>query len=392
MLKRAEVNVSTVNIRRKRIVTLSVIIVIVVGLSFLFTNRKVRAVFDNAHYLYVLYRVENELLMSSPAGRYYRALFWKSNDELIRIAYQYPENNAVLFSVADTYMPAMEALVNGQGDKITLNAEQVAAAQAEFEWLASVAEPPLQQDIQGELARFQMQTFVGMTAQQAWDYINANWVPRTPEEQAMSELTTQSPPTPDYDAIKLEYTVDGNVGFFYPVGWELTSPDPGMDPANRTIFIDPPGADTSGRPSIDRITLHVWPLPAEEQGSLEAASSYPQESGYTVLWREDLLINDLHGTRYVWGKPGDNAILYARLYSETEQVAIQLFVRIKNPDDLKVFGYRYTLGTEYVAFERILSGIRVVSSPTETPMLTGTATFFAPSETSIYSVTNTPTP
>ncbi|HTX91010.1 MAG TPA: hypothetical protein VMC09_07310 [Anaerolineales bacterium] len=385
-------------LQKKHAIILAVVLLVVLALSLLLTNQKVRAMYGNAYKIFVLYRVENELLMGTPAGRYYRTFFWKSNDELIRIYYAYPEKSNDMFTVIDMYMPALEALLDGRGDTVTLSAEQVDAAQAEFEWLESVAESPLREDIQGELERFPMQTFTGMTAKQAWDYINANWVPRTPEEQAMSEMMTKSPPTPDYQATKLDYAVEGEVGFFYPSGWTLSASDPGADPVGRTVFIDPPGVDSSGSPSVDRITMQIWSLAADQQDTLDPARSDPADDGYAVLWQETQQLGDLHGARYVWGQPGGDSILYARLYGETEQIAIQLSAKIKNPDDLRVFGFRYTLGTEYAPFNSILYNIQVVGLPTETPqptltpfptetpipvLPTGTGTFF---------VTETPTP
>ncbi len=367
------------NTKNRLIAILAVVAVTAAGLLLFFTNRRVRAVFDEAHIIFVLYRAENELMLSTPAGRYYRALFWKSNDDLIRIASQYPENDSEFYTVVAMYTPAIEALLNGKGDRITLTAKQVEAARVEFEWLASVAEPPLRKDIQGELDRFPMENFIGMTAQQAWNYINEKWVPRTPEEQAMSEVTTHEAPTPDIAAIKMDHADLTDIRFDYPAGWSLISSEVGSDPSSRTIFIEPPESGPFEGPSVDRITLRIWPLALDQQGSLDPALSEPAGDSNTVLWRQDLQMDGLRGVKYVWGKPGGPAVFYARLYSEERQLAIQLSVPIRDPEHLQVYGYRYTLGTEYVPFYLLLSSLQLPSEHAEIPVPTRTLIPFTPS-------------
>lgn len=357
-----------INNQRRRVVLLTIFIVVVacILLSFLFSVKKVRALFDGAHAVYVMYRVESEIMLPSPAGRYYRALFWRNNDELMRIQSNYPENNDVLWDVTVAYIPAMEALVDGKGDTVTISAEQVDALEAELNWLASVSETDLRQDIQREQARFPLQIFAGMTVQEAWDYINANWVAGSPEEEALSEISTSSPPTPDFASTSLDHYTEGNISVDYPAGWSVSSSGSEADQADRTIIFSPP----DGSAQSDALRLHVWPLPPGEENSLDPSLSQPAEDGYRVLWQNPLAVGNLRGVRYVWGQPDGKAVLYARLYSQEDQLAIQLSVDIKDPENLKIFGYRYTLGAEYAYFNRVMDSLKVLSLPAVSP--TGT--------------------
>jgi hypothetical protein len=110
---------------------------------------------------------------------------------------------------------------------------------------------------------------------------------------------------------------------------------------------------------MDIITLRVWNLSPDERGALEPSLSEPVGAGYSVLWQEEQSVGDLPGVRYVWGKPGEAAILYARFYAEAQQQAIQLSVNLKDPVGLSIFGFRYTLGTTYSHFNQMLAHLKV---------------------------------
>jgi hypothetical protein len=327
-------------------------------IALLVSTRSAHALFSDAHGFYVLLRVDSELLRQTPAGRYYRALIWRGNDELIRLHYQYPEQDVHLFEALDLYIPGLEALMEEKGETVTITAEQVNALVERLDWLASVAEDPVRSDILRERERFPLTMFVGMTMQAAWDYINANWRPNSPEEQALSEFSTQAPATPEYiSPVELsQYTLNG-VSIGYPEDWSARPADPNPDGNVSTVFFDPP-ADSAYDPQADIITLRVLNLSPDERGTPEPSFSEPAGDGYAVLWQEGRTVGNLTGVTYVWGNLDETAVLYARFYAE-QQLAIQLSVNVKAPSDLKVFGFRYMLGANYFHFGRMVNSLKI---------------------------------
>jgi hypothetical protein len=347
---------------KKRSIIIIVIVIFLGSLAFLLTTRPVRAMIKMAHSTYVLYRVQNELMMKTPAGCYYRALIWQSNDELIRLHYLYPENDVALFNALDGYIPALEALVDGKGDSVTINADEIDALQAELDWLVTVCNDDFRQVIERESRRFPLQTFIGMTARQAWDYINTTWQPLTEEELRLSEYSASEPPTPDPDAVKMEHIDYQYIAIDYPAGWSVMTGGSGADQGVLAL-------DFNSDQSEGSVKLRAWALPIEQKASLDPANSQPVEEGYGVQWQEDLVVGALHGVRYVWGKPyGSGAtMLYARLYDEPRQIAIEMATEIKDPAGLKVFGYRYTLGAAYAYFGCMVASLKILDMPIATP-------------------------
>jgi len=249
--------------------------------------------------------------------------------------------------------------MDGKGETVTITAEQVDALAERVDWLASVAEDPVRSDVLRERERFPLEMFVGLTMQEAWDYVNANWQPNSPEEQALSEFSSPSPmiPAPDSLVGLSQYSLSG-ISIDYPENWSVRPADPEADGNVSAVFFDPP-ADSAYDPQVDVITLRVWNLLPEERGTLDPSLSEPAGDGYTVLWQEERTIGNLQGMTYVWGNLDETAILSARFYAEEQQRALQLSVKIKNPAELKVFGFRYTLGTHYFHFDRMLSSLKI---------------------------------
>ena len=134
---------------------------------FIFGIGKANAAYSKIHAANVLLRVESEIMQKSPAGQYYESLFWKHNDELIQIAFSAPEQDIEFWWVTLSFVPGLEALLNGDGNKVKITAEQVRGLKSQLDWLASVGSPSLKEDIQKEEDRFPLESFVGMTMDEA---------------------------------------------------------------------------------------------------------------------------------------------------------------------------------------------------------------------------------
>jgi hypothetical protein len=97
------------------------------------------------------------------------------NIMLIRIYYPRPEQFEELIRVTLLYIHHFEALLEGRGDEVWISQEQVDELENLFNWIASVSNQELREDIQREKSRTPLQDFVGLSMNEALDYIENAW-------------------------------------------------------------------------------------------------------------------------------------------------------------------------------------------------------------------------
>jgi hypothetical protein len=128
-------------------------------------------------YFSTMSKVQNEFLPSTLAGQYYEAIFYRNLDEINEIY-----NNDLFHASVITFprllrfYPGIKALVNGEGDTVKITSEQVNALQAELNWLLERCKPNLCRDIRSIEDRLSLISFIDMTYQEAWDYINLEYI------------------------------------------------------------------------------------------------------------------------------------------------------------------------------------------------------------------------
>ena len=147
---------------------------------FLIRTRPVQATLGYMHIFSIYLRVETEIMQKTPAGQYYESLFWKHNDEVMQIMQAHPEHNEAFLQALIVFVPELEALLNGDGNKVYVTAKHVESLQAELDWFASTGSPALQEDIKREQQRLPLDQFVGMTMSESLDFINSTWSPDSP--------------------------------------------------------------------------------------------------------------------------------------------------------------------------------------------------------------------
>ncbi|HKG54429.1 MAG TPA: hypothetical protein VKB04_09215, partial [Anaerolineales bacterium] len=98
-----------------------IFVILLTFLAIFFTHvDSVQATFSNMHVATVLFRVETEIMQKTPAGSYYRSLFWKHSDELVQIFLNHPENEEEFWRVNRLFIPGLEALLNGEGNTVRI--------------------------------------------------------------------------------------------------------------------------------------------------------------------------------------------------------------------------------------------------------------------------------
>ena len=142
----------------------------------------------------LFYRVRDELLSLTPQG-----------NNFIDLYYQYgPEIGALLLADSDLYQegvgllqiwePKLRALVDGEGNTVTISQAEVDAIENFLLNLEAVASNGLRIVLQNERMNLDIQGFVGQTMSQAWAEINAAETP-TPTSTLTPTPTATATPT-----------------------------------------------------------------------------------------------------------------------------------------------------------------------------------------------------
>jgi hypothetical protein len=308
---------------------------------FISQINKVSAAFDDIHAVYVLLRVEKEIMQKSPAGQYYESLFWKHNDELMKISASYPENNQEFWRVTRMYIPGLEALLDGDGDSIRITEEQVQGLKTELDQIASMGSSVLREDIEKEQERLPLENFIGMTMTEALDYINSTWTPDASVEKAF---------VPDSNGEWAYYILD-TVYIEYPGSWYIQKP--GVE-ENMIYFL--PSLESPEEWSTGIMKLRVLNLPVEIKDQYNRSVSYAQD----VQWQNHILLPDFQGDEFVLGDPNAPVMLLdSFLYNEERQVAVELWLMFKESETAESAGYPEAINQKYGYYQHMVESIRI---------------------------------
>ncbi len=142
---------------------LAAVLAIVLAGSIFFTARAL----DYRDVIDTYWRVHDEVLLPTEAGRRYIDIFWKYSPELCVLGSTYPEvmeEGKVLILQFD---PLLRALVDGEGDQVVITKELVDRLEAYLDLLGQVGSPDLRAAIQSERARTPLRELIGMTFEEA---------------------------------------------------------------------------------------------------------------------------------------------------------------------------------------------------------------------------------
>lgn len=154
---------------------LFLLIAIISIVLFIFKPDVVYAMQSLAQLAKTLYRIDDEILGSTGFGKYYSELYWKHNSELIRIYRSNPDQFENSIHLVQLYIHHLEALLDGRGNEVRISQEQVNELENHLNWIASVSSPELREDIEREQSRTPLQGFVGLSMNEALDYIKNTW-------------------------------------------------------------------------------------------------------------------------------------------------------------------------------------------------------------------------
>lgn len=332
------------------------------------------------HVVDVWQRVWNEILQYTPSGQYYEVLVLRHSEEVQALTSNDPVHIMRLWQVAEKFVPGMQAMLDGKGDTVQITKEQISALKAELEWLASVGSESLRVDIQSELQRLPLEKIVGMTMNEALNYINAN-VSAPPTVEPTPIAVGTSTPTPvsigqcvagyDPDCLaeptlvpesdgQWAYYVLNGVYFEYPSRWRVELW------ADRTEILSLiPTDDSPEGAMMDDIPVFAGVFPDAIIDVEYNPLTYPQTAWLrpAPFWNRLVSLPDLTGSEFLWADTWDTSYIYveAILYDPNTQIAMGLLMAFKNDPPNELVHEPDFVREQFPNFWRIMSSLRIGS-------------------------------
>ena len=120
----------------------------------------------------LLYRVRDEIMNQTPEGQRLVSLYYTYAPKIAELTYADPNLYDQGLGVIELFVPNLQALVDGQGNTVTITAGQVAEVRAFLDELLTRGDAELQGVIQSEMDRRPLESMIGMTMDEAWNYTN----------------------------------------------------------------------------------------------------------------------------------------------------------------------------------------------------------------------------
>jgi len=327
----------------KRARWIVVVMVLAVSLTMaLAQTNVVRAAITGAHAFEVYMRLETEIMQKTPAGRYYESLLWKHNDEIMQIMNAHPEHNKELLNATLLFVPELDSLVNGDGDKAYVTAEHVESLQSELDWFASLGSPALQEDIARESERLQLDHFEGMTINEAWDFINSSWSPDAVVEKTL---------VPDSDGLWAYYIHNG-VYLEYPSSYNLQVSETEKD---YVYFMPSTGMPENWNPCV--VKVRILNIPVAEKDANNPRSWYAPD---TIVWEDAVQNAEFPGIEFISSKPNLTTMgFHAFQYNQENQLAVDIWVfAYENPQG-ESLDYSAMVNQRYEYFQHMADSLRI---------------------------------
>ena len=307
--------------RYKSRITITAIVLI-----FLLTSplkNSVIALYNTAHAVEVFLRFDAEILQKSPAGQYYRNLLMKHGEEQYQIVNDHPEHLDEFWKVVEMFVPGVEALVNGEGDTVRITREQMDRLRDEWEWESQFASPSFRGAVEMELKRLPLEKFVGMTMNEAWNFVKTKWASAPEIENSMPGCNL----SPDSYCVKLapvenpngefSYYIFNRIYFEVPNAWKVL--DGGFANDYRFLLIIP-SPDSLESQHLQYINIY---------GGDNIAKAKQELGMYmngVAAWEQSISTPDFEGVEFI--TKGDIALLNVVLFNEEETLVAGIFTPI----------------------------------------------------------------
>ncbi|MCS7178337.1 MAG: hypothetical protein RML46_03885 [Anaerolineae bacterium] len=123
---------------------------------------------------YLFNRFRSELLASNSTGQHYMNLGHTYWNELVRLIWYDETMYRLTWRVIDLYSPAIEALLDGEEEKVRVSQEMVDEMLRFLTEMESRATPELREIIRRERAKVPWEKMVGLSVADAWEALQMN--------------------------------------------------------------------------------------------------------------------------------------------------------------------------------------------------------------------------
>jgi hypothetical protein len=120
----------------------------------------------------LFHQVRDQIMASSPQGRYYRGLYNAFSPEFLQITAQNVGLLGEINQAIQAWTPAFRALVDGQGDQAAITPAMIERADELLAAYESKAGPELAAIIRQEMDALDLQSFAGLTMDEALAKVN----------------------------------------------------------------------------------------------------------------------------------------------------------------------------------------------------------------------------
>lgn len=296
------------------------LIAVTIVLMLLVANSQpVQGMFFDMNILVSLWRFEKEVLQASPAGQYYEGLAWNHIFEAIRIVRENPEHLDNIHSLAYLTLPHLDALLDGEGDTAVITEEQVKAVQTEVNWWMSVASPSFQADIQKTVELYPLETFIGMTMNEAVEYVNARFVE-----------TVEKPNLVNGTDGKWASYVFKEVYFEYPSSWYVQVEGDRYEHSHLRII---PFTESGEQWDTGVTSFEAWKVLPDSRGPVYLH----REIDYVnAIWEEPVTVDGMEGYyfSYDWSHIGLFRKVISILYNQEKKIKVRVTVNLFNPEGM----------------------------------------------------------
>lgn len=351
-----------------------IVVTVLAILSVLSQVDYVQATFSDMDMFTVMLRVESEIMQKTPAGQYYDSLFWKHSEELMQLIDANPGKYEELVRVNRLFVPGLEALLDGKGDEVRITSEQVEGLKVQLDWFASKASLALQDDIQKESQRLLLDDFVGMTMNEAWDFINSRWTPDMVIDQTLVTSSVIQPtvvPEPELSRVTyfpesqtLVPDSDGKWAYYVCKGIYLEYPAThyfDISESDADCFIQfMPFTSEPLEWNPRSIMVYVSEIPATKKDLLNPSAFYPAGS---IPWSSGIQHGEFEGVEYIVNSSNEPGMdIHAILYNQKNQLIVGIQIHIN--EDLQISDhsdYSALINQRYEDFQHMVNSLRIQS-------------------------------
>ncbi|RMG92794.1 MAG: hypothetical protein D6706_16185 [Chloroflexi bacterium] len=127
---------------------------------------------DLTEFAGLLYQLRDDVLSQTAEGQRYIDLYYEYSLEIATILLANPDLYDQGYATLQSFVPAIEAIIDDNGDSVTITSAQIDQAEAFLDALvAEAGRGSLRNTIIQERYRLPLEMLVGMTVDEAWDFI-----------------------------------------------------------------------------------------------------------------------------------------------------------------------------------------------------------------------------